>query len=403
MSTKLLLQLIEKFKSATIGDDEREELLTLLSENRDEPVVTAFLADLWETTTTVVPVFDQSTSAKLLNDIIEDSDKELPTARKISVLYKWSTIAAAAIVILLCGYFFIGRDQVRAKQNIVRKLIKQPDIAPGGARAMLVLGDSTRIYLDSAGNGTLARMGGVSVTKTKTGEINYIFSGSGTSGESPVYNTISTPRGGEYSVVLPDGSKVWLNASSSLRFPSFFNGKDRHVELTGEGYFEVAKQNGKPFYVKAGASEVEVLGTHFNINAYPDEEYNSTTLLEGSVRVNLNGNSRTLMPGQQAKSVNGKNGIQVVEADTESITAWKNGYFIFADENIHSIMRKLARWYNVEIEFQDPFINETFAGTASRQKNISEVLEVLETTGTVHFKIIPGKSAGAGRRVLVMD
>jgi len=210
------------------------------------------------------------------------------------------------------------------------------------------------------------------------------------------FNTISTPVGGQYTVVLPDGSKVWLNAASSLKFPTAFTGTERRVELTGEGYFEVAKNKHMPFKVNFNREEVEVLGTHFNISAYPDEAVTRTTLLEGSVRISKNNIKKILVPGQQAISSMQTGGFNIAEVNTDEAIAWKNGLFLFHNENIRSIMKKIARWYNVDVNYQGSFTNQEYGGRISQSKNLSEILKNLELTGTIHFKI-------EGRRVTVME
>jgi transmembrane sensor len=195
---------------------------------------------------------------------------------------------------------------------------------------------------------------------------------------------------------LPDGTKVWLNAASSLHFPTAFTGGERRVELTGEGYFEVAKNKHLPFKVAFNDQEVQVLGTHFNIMAYPNEEASQTTLLEGSVSITKRNISRLLVPGQQAKSTIGSAGFDIKQVDTQEAVAWKNGEFLFKNTNIQSIMRQLARWYDVDVAYQGNLQNMVFGGRMSKSKNISEVLKNLELTGTIHFKI-------EGRRVTVME
>ena len=201
-----------------------------------------------------------------------------------------------------------------------------------------------------------------------------------------LYNTISTPNGGDYQLVLADGSKVWLNAASSLRFPANFVGRERKVELTGEAYFEVAKNPAMPFKVKLNGMEVEVLGTHFNINSYADESAIRTTLLEGSIKINRPHASSLLKPGQQAMM--DKNGqISVInDADLDEAVAWKDGKFQFDRADIHNVMRQLARWYNIDVEYKGTVASH-FGGTISRDVNLSKVLGMLHLTGEVKFQV----------------
>lgn len=200
------------------------------------------------------------------------------------------------------------------------------------------------------------------------------------------YNLIETPRAGQYQINLPDGTKVWLNAASSLRYPSRFSGSKRIVALTGEGYFEVAKNKQHPFVVKTDRQEVQVLGTHFNINSYTDESSTNTTLVEGSVRVTtLDGKNRLLKPGEQSQLKGDE--IEVSDVDTENVLSWKNGDFVFKGDDFKSIMRKISRWYDVEVIYQGDFDDLKFGGYISRTKNISSVLSIMESTGKVHFNI----------------
>lgn len=208
------------------------------------------------------------------------------------------------------------------------------------------------------------------------------------------YNTLSTARGEQYQVRLPDSSLVWLNAASELKYPSSFNTlKERRVELSGEAYFEVAKNKKQPFVVQADGQEVKVLGTHFNVSSYSDEPDAITTLLEGSVQISGNGEVKVLKPGERA--VRTGNQIKVSEADLSEDMAWKNGDFYFNNVGIASIMRQISRWYDVDIIYQGELTDEKFYGTISRSKNIKQVLNVLEKTKSVHFKV-------EGRRVLIM-
>ncbi|HEY0176147.1 MAG TPA: FecR domain-containing protein, partial [Pedobacter sp.] len=267
---------------------------------------------------------------------------------------------------------------------------------PGGNKAVLTLADGSKISLTDAVNGALAEQAGITVNKTKDGQLIYTVSKIRPGTDSAAYNTIETPKGGQYQVILPDGTSVWLNAASSLRYPAFFTGNERKVQLEGEAYFEVAKNPAMPFRIVSKGQVAEVLGTHFNINSYQDEPGIKTTLLEGSVRV-LNSRSHTavlLKPGQQSNTaIDGTTTLRNV--NPEQYVAWKSGKFIFADANIESIMRQVSRWYNVEIEYKGDISKEKFGGRASRFTNVSELLEILELTDQVHFDI-------HGRRIIVM-
>lgn len=311
----------------------------------------------------------------------------------------WWAIAASILLILGAGYLvFTNQPEnitARAEQNVNLK----NDFAPGGNKAILTLADGTKIVLDSANIGAITKQGNVTIIKLYDGLLSCDPSPDGyrdSTSFSPLtikYNTITTPRGGQYQLLLADGSKVWLNAASSLRFPNIFPGKDRRVELTGEGYFEIVHNAKKPFYVEVRDMEVKVLGTHFNVNAYADEPNIRTTLLEGSVEVAYGSRSETIEPGVQAKI---DNGTILLDDDVnlEAVMAWKNGIFNFYREDLHSVMRKISRWYDVEVEYRGK-VNRHFGGTISRDVNASQVLEMLEITGDIEIKI-------EGEKVIVM-
>lgn len=302
----------------------------------------------------------------------------------------WPRIAVAATLLcmLSIGIYFLRYRT--GKADLTTDTISQ--IAPGKNTATLTLANGKQVVLDEANNGQLASEAGVAITKTKNGELIYKMIGeSGKQGNGTAFNTLETHRGEQYQVILPDGSHVWLNAASTLKFPVVFADRQRLVELSGEAYFEVAHQKMKPFKVKTKQQQVEVLGTHFNINAYDDEPAVRNTLMEGSIKVStpalergLNGDL-ILKPGQQSVLIG--NQIEVVQANLEEAMAWKNGYFMFESENIKSIMRKVSRWYNVEVIYMGEIPDETFSGVVNRFANVAQVLKKLSLTNRVHFKI----------------
>jgi len=261
---------------------------------------------------------------------------------------------AAAIFLLLTIGLAINR--YFDKRNQVKLLaLRQTDILPGGNKAILTLADGTKIILDAAKYGKMASQQNIEISKTQNGPLVYKGKGVAKATENNIgpTNILTTPRGGQYEVILQDGTKIWLNAGSSIKYPVMFPAKERHIELTGEAYFEVAKDAAKPFFVKTPGQTVEVLGTHFNINGYTDEKTAKTTLLEGSVKVtnNTSGTVIKLRPGQQATE-NGKELKLIRDADINEAVAWKNGKFLFKDTDLQAIMRILARWYNVDVEYQ---------------------------------------------------
>lgn len=317
--------------------------------------------------------------------------------------YRFVRVAAAACVLL--GLGFAGYRLIRQKHSqpaVARVAI--PDILPGGNKATLTLANGQKIILDGTQNGRLAQQDDITVTKAKDGQLIYkaegpnaatIDNSAATAGlnaatTSVSYNTISTPAGGQYQVTLSDGSRVWLNASSSLSYPVSFSG-ERTISITGEAYFEVAADEKKPFLVKTHGAEVQVLGTSFNINNYEDEPAIKTTLLQGKVRINGN---TILQPGQQAQQLRQQTklsgpGISVATVDTEPVVAWKNNKFMFDNSDIKTIMRMIARWYDVKVEYAGPVTDEKFGGSVSRFSNVSRVLDILQLTGNVHFKVDP--------------
>jgi len=317
--------------------------------------------------------------------------------QKSSGRYTW--IAAAVLVIVTAAsLLFVKKTKtVNSSRNYAKNITNNHDVKPGANKALLTLENGTQIALNDVSVGTVLKQGNITVSKQTNGLLEYEVAATTTNNTAAVtYNTISTPIGGQYSVVLPDGSKVWLNAASSLKFPTAFTGAERKVELTGEGYFEVAKNKHMPFKVKFNQEEVEVLGTHFNIMAYPDEAITRTTLLEGSVRISKNNVKKVLIPGQQATGGMQTNGFDISNANIDEAIAWKNGLFLFHNENIRSIMKKIARWYDVDVYYQGTFAGQEYGGRVSKSKNLSEILKNLELTGTIHFKI-------DGRRVTVME
>ncbi|HVI48527.1 MAG TPA: FecR domain-containing protein [Chitinophaga sp.] len=288
--------------------------------------------------------------------------------------------AAAAVLIAIALTWFITGTSDHSKP--VLAAVKQPG-APGGSKAVLILAGGQQIILDSAQNGVLGNQGGLQLIKPDSGQL--IYKGAAT-GEV-VYNTLETPRGGQFRIVLPDGTHVWLNAASSLRFPTSFSGEDRAVVLTGEAYFDVTPDATRPFTVKTDRMDVVVLGTSFNVMAYADEQTVRTTLVSGAVNVVARKAVSRLTPGQQAERTGDSPSLHVSQANIEAATAWKEGHFMFDETDIQTIMRQVARWYDVEIEYQGDFRGVTLSGVMSRKENVSQLLDILETTGSVQFKL----------------
>ncbi|ARS40376.1 hypothetical protein CA265_12200 [Sphingobacteriaceae bacterium GW460-11-11-14-LB5] len=325
---------------------------------------------------------------KLNNQLSQQNANEPKRRKLLSVWLKVGTAAILAVAMGI-GFYWIKQSNTQVKSTYTK------DIGPGRNQATLTLANGKKISLTKANNGLVAAEGGIKITKTADGQLVYDFSKTTSNGSPSSFNTLSVPIGGQWQVILPDQTKVWLNAQSSITYPTKFNGNQRKVKISGEAYFEVAHNKKMPFKVESRGQVVEVLGTHFNIMAYADEEIIKTTLLEGSVKIFNNRQSQLLKPGQQA--VASSNGISLSDyVDVEEAIAWKNGDFQF-NENLETIMSKIARWYNVEVVYQvKPSSDLTFSGRISRSRNISAILKMLEYNGDVHFKI-------EGRRVIVTN
>lgn len=302
-------------------------------------------------------------------------------------------VAASVLIVLAVGfsYFYLNKNENnKMPGSMAKNTMLKNDIAPGGNKAVLTLANGFTITLDSAQNGILSQQGNSQVIKLNDGKLIY-QKDRNTNAVAVQYNTITTPRGGQYQLVLADGSKVWLNAASSIRFPTAFTGKERNVQITGEAYFEVAHNASMPFHVKVNNMDVAVLGTHFNINTYDDGGVMKTTLLEGSVRVSQGIKSVLITPGEQAQIADKEDKIEIKRnVDLEEVVAWKNGKFVFSDANIKTVMDQLARWYNFNIEFTGE-IKDKFHVEITRNTNVSNVFKILEGTGGVHFKIEENK------------
>ena len=328
---------------------------------------------------------------KSLESTLQKIEEKENAGSKLKKL-PWLRYAAVFLIIVGSGAYLSLQKKTPSKPETIasnKEQTKQTkrDLAPGGNKAILILADGSTIVLDNAKNGTLAQQGNTKVLKLN-GKLTY--DPANTKNDEILYNTISTPRGGQYQIELPDGSLVWLNAVSSLRFPTAFAGKERRVEVTGEAYFEVAKNAAMPFRVVIASpsenrAEIEVVGTRFNIMAYNDEAALKTTLLEGSVILNQDSKEVPLKPGQQARLQD--KSIKIVDnVDTEEVIAWKNGFFQFSSASLQQVMRQIARWYDVDIAYVGKVPERRFGGKISRDNNASEVLKVLELS-KVKFRI----------------
>jgi ferric-dicitrate binding protein FerR (iron transport regulator) len=385
-----LLQLAQKLQEGTATPEEYDELAQAIKADESGELA-GRLAGILNQTVGQEKDFDAK-KWEAAADRILSLDHAAPTKKPARLIYFARQLAAAVIIILLGAgiYFLLNRHA--SKDNVAATAVKKEIQAPSSSNAMLTLANGQKIMLDSASNGVLSVQGNRNVV-LKDGQINYVGKESGNDFEQPLYNTLTVPRGSKIvSVVLSDGSKVWLNSESSLRYPISFAGPTRGVELTGEGYFEVAKNVSRPFIVSTGETSVRVLGTSFNVNAYTNENSIRVTLVEGSVHVSKHLFSKILKPQQQAVI---NDDIQVHSSfDMEEVLAWKNGRFAFNGSDIQQVMHELARWYDLDVVYTKE-IKEKFHVEMTRNTNLSNVFKILEETGGVHFKI-------DGKKIMVM-
>ncbi|MEJ2884306.1 FecR family protein [Pedobacter sp. GR22-6] len=373
-----------------MSNEELDILVKKYLDNTCSPQERAALESWYNKETELSEVHEDSVDYQKLESAIWKSlEKDTQLPRRIN----WPVISGAAAVLLLCSVLYFHNPQ-QATQPVKQENQTVNRILPGGNKAELLLADGSIVPLSDANTGLLAKQGEVTISKPEEGRISYQASAAQTE-ENISFNTLRTPKGGQYQIDLPDGTRVWLNSASSLKFPTAFSDVERRVEVSGEVYFEVAVNKKKPFKVASAGQTVVVLGTHFNVNAYPEERLIRTSLLEGSVKVISERKSVTIKPGQQTVFDTQTQETTVQDMDADAVLAWQKGYFQFNNEDIRSIMRKLSRWYDIEVEYSDKFIDQRFNGSVSRFEEAAKVLRMLEYTGTVHFKT-------KGRRVTVM-
>jgi transmembrane sensor len=372
MDKETFLKILRKYRAGEATKDEAEFLQAYYN--------------LFEVQDNVFEKMDLSSKLLLKEEI--KSGLHIKIAKTTALVkqsfWNFNRIAVAAAVLIILGiasYFVIQNHSssiIETKKFVDTKI---EDIAPGGNHAMLTLSDGSVIKLDDQKNGQLFKQAGAMVSKTKDGEIVYSNS---EKGKAEVFNTIRTPRGGQYQLTLADGTRVWLNAASSIRFPTVFGTMERRVEINGEAYFEVAKNKNKPFRVFSQNQEIEVLGTHFNVNTYEDEGFDKTTLLEGSVKVyritndGAKKSSEIIKPGEMAIAEKGDEKIGISYAITDEAIAWKNGYFKFSRTDLKTIMRQVSRWYNVDVVYKGDFEKDLFGGKIKRTDSVSGVLRILK-------------------------
>ena len=375
-------ELLLKYNSGTATDQERvfvERFLAIM-DHRKTHVLTGFDEEKYS--------LEKEMEDRLLQSVREEHVQTVRIVHRVHFLRKagwWA--AAAAVIVLLTGtaYWLINKTPSRQ----VAAITPANDVQPGHQGALLTLANGRVVLLDSLGDGVVASEKGAQVVM-RNGELAY---NPCMAINAPVtYNTISTPRGRQFALQLPDGSKVWLNAASSLKYPVVFTGTERRVAITGEAYFEVTKNKKMPFIVSINdKTTVEVLGTHFNVNAYNDEDAIRTTLLEGRVRVAIGNNTVVLKPGEQASVSHTPDSYrdqvsQPIPVQTEEVIAWKNGTFSFTNASLETVMRQLARWYNIEVAFTGKIPDDAFSGEIDRSLTLDQVLKGLTKT-RVHYTI----------------
>lgn len=332
----------------------------------------------------------------LSEELYADFRERLMPPAKRNKRAGWYKVAAAAAVLIALIILFYPKPKESADQTAQLQPQAQPahDIKPGSNKAILKLADGSEIVLSDSGNTHIATQSNTEIQRLQRGGIAYTASQGQEEDKPPVYNTLTTPRGGKYALTLADGTVVTLDAASSITYPVAFTGKERRVEITGQAYFEVVHNAARPFRVSAKGQLIEDIGTAFNVNAYADDPFIKVTLAEGLVDVSNKAEKVSLVPGQQAMVKDGENKMRVKTVNVEETVAWKNGWFIFHQESIQNIMKQAARWYDVEIIVEGAPINKKFGGNISRYKEISELLENLKLTGGIHYRI-------EGRRVIL--
>ena len=335
----------------------------------------------------IIAIIESRGDSTLQQENSETPVTTIPARQSMRIIArKMLPYAAIFVFFLLIAAVFKYKNKQVPHENIqlsFRNTTKEHSIKPGSQKALLTLADGTTITLDSAANGIIAKQGGTQVLKLANGMICYVKDKANNQPENISYNKMSTPRGGQYQLTLPDGSVIWLNAESSITYPTAFSGNERKVSITGEVYFEVVKDKSKPFKVTAGDQQIKVLGTHFNINAYEDEDHVKTSLLEGSVNVN----QQILKPGEAFQ--NGK----VSKTNVDQDVAWKNGIFNFNNQSLAQVMRQLARWYNLEVIYPGGVPRKEYGGEMGRNLTLNQVLKGLENSG-IYFEL-------EGRKLLV--
>ncbi|MBC9934244.1 FecR family protein [Chitinophaga qingshengii] len=388
MSDTSFEALFKGYMNGTLNASEIHRFRQMAMERENKAVLSRLLEEAFSN-----PAYAESADydpAEMAGEILQKARQQdaqlsmLPPMRKPPVFRPWFKYVAAAAIF---GFLVAGTWKFAARHRHERILAAGKPVAPvppGTVQPVLILGDGSRVSLDSVANGTIARQGNARIVKLSNGQVAYQPEAGNNA--TVLYNTMQTPHGCMFRLTLPDGSSVWLNAASSIRYPTAFAGDSRQVEVTGEAYFDIAKDERKPFTVTVNHVDIQVLGTAFNVKAYPEENGLRTTLVQGAVNVSSGAEKQLLRPGEQA-TISPGGSFHVSKPNLEEILSWKNGEFYFQDTNIQTIMREVARWYNIDVKYEGDMSKVSLSGIISRNKEITQLLKALELTKVVQFRI----------------
>ncbi|MFA4871104.1 MAG: FecR domain-containing protein [Pedobacter sp.] len=379
---------LNKYINNELDEEQARAFLEYVQSGSDQEAMLLLIQEFMDGPQTQ-NLLDKPELLTLLNQSFTKITDSIDTKPKKSSIRLWSGIAAgiaAVVALMILGVYFFNHNN--AEPNDKFDLVQS--VTPGKIGATLTLANGRKINLSEAGDGEIAKEEGISVIKTAEGELIYEILDK--AGDLNKENTLTTAKGETYILILPDKSKVWMNAASSLTYNTNLNKGIRQVKLQGEAYFQIAEDKSRPFIVETREQKVQVLGTHFNVNAYSDEEKVTTTLLKGSVKVSGKSGTEVLKPGEQSSVTEGS--ISITKVDTERAIAWKNNKFLFENDDIRYIMRMIERWYDVDVVYTGEMPTEKFGGGVSRFDNVTQVLNILESTGGVRFKV-------EGRKIFV--
>lgn len=389
--TKRINSLFDKYLNGSLTEAERQEFLDYVEDPLFQFQINTLLSEAFDNQTELRDV-DISERQLLLDQILKKDSLEKQES-KIRLWPRIGTVAAAiATVIVSAGIWFYSSSKNNGKQDVPEFA---HDVAPGKNGATLTLGNGRKILITGTSAGKIATEAGVKISKTKDGQL--VYEVIEKSNVPITYNTLTTTQGEQSQVLLPDGTQVWLNAASSIKYPATFNGNTRIVELTGEAYFQVSHDKSKPFLVKTPKESIEVLGTHFNVNSYADEPVHRTTLLQGRIRIVAGSQTAVLTPNRQAEigtdlslKINGP-------IDPEEAVAWKNGFFQFHHADIKTVMRQFSRWYDVSVSYEGKLPDYHFSGEIHRNLTAAQALDILSLS-KIHYKI---ESTSNGKRIII--